>query len=298
MMEMYVSNLNLNIEYNKAYFLKSNRKRYGLIKKFLEDMAVLKIPTYVKDHNVQQPQIDAYITIEKKFTTLLSELDISNQQYYKALDMSFKGCNKLDTVPTDILEKDRKEELVSKTEIIIQMILDNMNKLKSYYNLNYSIMEIIFDNQFYAMYVIKGIRILFTYISLFLATRVFSPIYEETVYDKKGNPPPLWKYLLIFLAFDLSLNVFLVVVLTLLRFLFKSDDNSFVVDNYLFMKYITDYSIAMVIILVTGYMIGRVMMDKKYFKYRYEGLRAIRAYQSMMFSVAIVIIAIPYFLMI
>jgi uncharacterized membrane protein YciS (DUF1049 family) len=118
------------------------------------------------------------------------------------------------------------------------------------------------------------------------------------VYDQKGNPPPLSKYLLIFFAFDLSFNVFLVVVLFLLRFLFKSDDNSFIVDNYLFNKYLVDYFISMGILLTTGFMIGNVMMNKKYFKYRYEGLRGIRAYESMMFNVAIVLYMIPYFMMV
>jgi hypothetical protein len=39
-------------------------------------------------------------------------------------------------------------------------------------------------------------------------------------------------------------------------------------------------------------------MEKKYFKYRYEGLRAIRAYEAIMFNVAIVVYVIPFFLMV
>ena len=159
-------------------------------------------------------------------------------------------------------------------------------------------MDAIFDSQFFILYIIKGVRMLFTYIALFLATRVFSPIYEEQVYDQKKNPPPLWKFLLIFFAFDVSLNVFLVVVLFLLKFLFKSEDNAFVVDQYLFSKYLTDYMISIVVLLLTGFMVGSVMMDKKYFKYRYEGLRAIRAYESMMFNIAIIVYIVPYFLLV
>jgi hypothetical protein len=159
-------------------------------------------------------------------------------------------------------------------------------------------MDLILDSQFFVLYIIKGLRILFTYIALFLATRVFSPIYEEVVYDQKKLPPGLWKYLFIFLGFDIAFNTFLVVVLFLLQFLFKTDDNSFIIDKYLFHKYVIDYVVSMVILLVVGALVSKVMMDKKYFKYKYEGLRAIRAYESILFYIAIPLYMFPYFLVV
>lgn len=159
-------------------------------------------------------------------------------------------------------------------------------------------MDLIVDSQFFVLYIIKGIRILFTYIALFLTTRVFSPIYEEVVYDQKKSPPGLWKYLFIFLGFDIAFNSFLVVVLFLLQFLFKTDNNSFLVDKYLFNKYLVDYAVSMVVVLVIGALISKVMMDKKYFKYKYEGLRAIRAYESMLFYVALAVYSFPFFMIV
>ncbi len=159
-------------------------------------------------------------------------------------------------------------------------------------------MDLVLDSQFFILYIIKCIRILFTYIALFLATRIFSPIYEDIVYDQKKLPPPLWQYLLIFLGFDAGFNAFLVVLLFLLQFLFKTDDNSFVIDKYLFYKYLTDYVISMVLLLAIGFMISKVITDKKYFKYKYEGLRAIRAYENMIFSVSIPVYLFPYFMII
>jgi hypothetical protein len=159
-------------------------------------------------------------------------------------------------------------------------------------------MDMILDSQFFVLYLIKGLRILFTYIALFLATRVFSPIYEEIVYDQKKLPPALWKYLFIFLGFDAAFNVFLIVVLFLLQFLFKTDDNSFIIDKYLFYKYLTDYAFSMVVLMVMGALVAKVMMDKKYFKYKYEGLRAIRAFESVLFYIAIPLYLFPYFLIV
>ncbi len=159
-------------------------------------------------------------------------------------------------------------------------------------------MDMFLDSQFFVLYVIKVLRVLFTYIALFLTTRVFAPIYEDIVYEQKKVPPGLWRYMLIFLIFDVSFNVFLVVVLFLLKFLFKTDDNTFIVDKYLFKKYLLDYAVSMVVLVVVGMLISNVMMNKKYFKYKYEGLRAIRAFESMLFYVAMVIYMFPFFLIV
>ena len=156
--------------------------------------------------------------------------------------------------------------------------------------------DVIVDSQFVVLYLIKALRILFTYIALFLATRVFSPIYEDVVYDQKKSPPPLWHYLIIFIGFDISFNVFLIVVLFLLQFLFKTDDNSFMIDKFLFYRYIGDYVLSMIVLIIIGVLISKVLVDKKYFKYKYEGLRAIRAFENLMFNTSIVIYLLPFFL--
>ena len=285
MLNMYIDKLNVNLQCNKTFFLKSHKQTYRNIVKFMK-INIIKL-------NPEDKVL--FEKIKKRYTDLFSKLDTSNQQYYKAIKLSFMNCNKSATNVN--LTKDQKDELDHKADLVLKIIDNNILKLKSLYNLNYSIMDLI-DSQFFVLYVIKGIRILFTYIALFLSTRVFSPIYEEQVYDKKEQPPSLAKYLLIFLAFDISFNVFLVVLLFLLKFLFKSDDNAFIIDNYVFTKYFTDYMFSIVILLAISYMIGQVIMEKKYFKYRYEGLRAIRAFESAMFKMSIIVYLVPYFWMV
>ena len=297
MINMYTEKANTNWEYNKQYFIKSNRKSYAATLDYLKRMQRFDNPATRTEYNMTPEQYNSYTTIKTRHESLLNKLSASNKNFFQTLSSSYSTCTDV-TQRANMLDRDRRDELVSKSDVIGLMMLDRINKLNSLYSLNYSAMELIFDTQFFLMYVIKGIRIMFTYIALFLATRVFSPIYEEAVYDQKGNPPALSKYLLIFFAFDISFNVFLIVLLYLLTYLFKSDDNSFPIDNHLFTKYLTDYVISMVILIAAGFMIGKVMMEKKYFKYRYEGLRAIRAYESMMFSVAIVLYMVPSFMMV
>jgi hypothetical protein len=121
-------------------------------------------------------------------------------------------------------------------------------------------------------------------------------MYEETVYEKKKDPPGLWKFILIFVAFDVSLNIFLLVLLYLIKYLFKSDDSAFIIDNQLISSHIIDYLFALSATGIMAYLVGRVIVQKKYFKYKYEGMRAIRAFEKIVFYIAIVNILVPYFL--
>lgn len=147
------------------------------------------------------------------------------------------------------------------------------------------------------LYFIKFLRILFNYISLFLTTRVYSPIYEEAVYDKKTLPPKLWKYLLIFLAFDISFNCFLVVLLFLIKMILNMKGIS-TIDTELFMWYAVDYILANGFVFAMAALISLVITNKKYFHYKYEGLRAIRAFQGIVFRLLIVMNLFPFYLLI
>jgi hypothetical protein len=193
------------------------------------------------------------------------------------------------------LHPELKEDIVETA----QNLKDTMNKkdsrLISYYKLNYSIMDLIMDPQFFLMYLIKGLRILFAYVSLFLATRMFSPMYETAVYDKQQNPPSLAVYTLLYLGLDAAFNTFLFVLLYLIRVLFKPADGDFIIDRHLFKKYAADYTISTLLLIALSNMIAIVITNKKYFRYKFEGLRAIRSFEQMMFYMACIIYIFPFF---
>lgn len=131
-----------------------------------------------------------------------------------------------------------------------------------------------------------------------MATNVFLQTYESTVYDKKQNPPSLFGYLIAFLGFDLFFNAFLFVLLGLCSFLFKTENNTFPIDKFLFYKYGFDYATTLVIILTLGFLIGNVIKQKKYFRYKTEGERGIRAFEEIMKMTATLVTLIPMFLII
>ena len=308
----------VNYNITKAFFLKKYRRKLDYVKHYIDIRRVLVDFDHIpKHHNSEifQSRFKKYKEIKHDFEKLLEDIEYANEIFYDSLLKLISKDIILYDIPREggeqtggghqvgglrsgimLLEEDDQKGIVSKYENIQLYISTCKNKLKSFYTLNYSVMDIIIDAQFTVLYLIKGLRILFTYIALFLSTRVFSPIYEEKVYDQKANPPGLWQYMFIFLGFDIAFNCFLVVVLFLLQFLFKTEDNSFIVDKYMFFKYLIDYAVSMIIMFLIGILVSKVITDKKYFKYKYEGLRAIRAFESIMFFNAIPIYMFPYFM--
>jgi len=148
------------------------------------------------------------------------------------------------------------------------------------------------------MYIIKAVRVLSFQFSMNMATNVFIQKYNSVVYDKKVNPPSLVSYMLIFLGFDLFFNVFILVLLGLCGFLFKTENNTFPVDGYLYKKFAFDYVVSTIVIILNGILIGSVVKQKKYFRYKTEGERGIRAFEEMMKMSATVITLLPLFMIV
>lgn len=311
LLDMFEQKVNTNYSLTRKFFLKTHRHRLDALKYYILNNEYIvrnelreEYKNFPEALKSIQEQAMFYAEIRDKFSGYLKDIENINESYYDNLrnkllkDVSLYGSALSGPQGIMVLDDEDRMAISTKYEDIDKVILQRKNKLKSLYIINYNIMDLIMDSQFFALYLIKGIRILFTYIALFLSTRVFSPIYESVVYDQKKPPPGLWKYMFIFLGLDLAFNIFLVVVLFLLQFLFKTPDNNFIIDKYLFYKYLTDYAISVITLFVIGVLIANVIVEKKYFKYKYEGLRAIRAFENIMFYTAIVVYMFPYFMIV
>lgn len=280
--------------YKRIYYAfdDASKKNFMTMKKFFVDnrSIIKRIMSYIFDN---QKKKDFDFTISSKYSDLNKKVNLINDNYNFLLLKNLSGLN---TEALLLLDDEKSGEIKTANELVNKNIESRFDKLKSFVNLNYSFLDMILNTQFYTLYIIKIIRCLFNYVALFLATRIFIPIYEEAVYDQKKNPPSLAKFLLIFLALDLSLNTFLIVVLFLLKFIFKSDNNIFPIDNDLFTKYGIDYGASTLVILLIGLLLSRIITKKKSFGYKLEGSRTIRSYESMMWNMSIVINMIPFFL--
>ena len=273
--------LKLNRDAFKKFFMKKYRKQEKHINEF------------ILHHNDNQDNEDIkYIT--NKYKELHNKIsDINNKfvNFIEELRTFISGSY-------DVLSGKNKEEIEEYINDTLAHVEQHGGEIEKLYELKYSLLEMIIDIDFYVLYFIKVIRLLFVYISLFLATRLFVPIYEDTVYDDKKDPPPLWKYLLIFIGFDVTLNIFLLVFMYLLSYLFKTDSNDFFIDEDIIIHYLFDYGCTTALIVFTAFLISRVIVQKKYFKYKYEGMRAIRAFEKIVFNIALTNLLIPFFVIV
>ena len=285
----------------KDYFFKDKRRNMRAILDYLKTFAYMKddlfLAKFGDDEKMKQKaqQLrDTYSKIESTYNQLIKALHTMNETYYNTLSDLLES-NIQDASTIYMRDKERSQVIVMKREILASM-QEMPKKIKYFYTLNYPITE-MFDMQFLVMYIIKLVRVLSYKFSMNMATNVFIQKYESVVYDKKVNPPSLVNYMFIFLGFDLFFNVFILILLGLFGFLFKTENNTFPIDGYLYQKFAFDYIVSIIAIMLIGILIGSVIKQKKYFRYKTEGERGIRAFEEIMKMTASVITALPLFMM-
>ena len=142
-------------------------------------------------------------------------------------------------------------------------------------------------------FVIKVLRLIFTYASLLISKNWTSQIYMDKVLVNGENPPKLTNmiYLHVFIEF-----VFLAILLALLYLAHSQGYLELITKNEnLFTEFVLpDYIISVIFIIMHSSIIAKKMYDKKYFLYKDDGLRAIRALGEMIFSISMVISVIPW----
>lgn len=170
-------------------------------------------------------------------------------------------------------------------------------KLSAIYNNEYSLMDIILDSEFITLYILKIIHYCFILLVMFLTEKIFSEMYMKAVYGKGGDPPDILTFIGIFLGLDVAMVLFMLTVLVMIMYLFKNTSNTFVINPHLLKNFIIDYIMSIVIITLFGIIVGMTIQKKRYFRYKTEGLRGIRALKEIVMSLAAIIIVIPFFIL-
>ena len=141
---------------------------------------------------------------------------------------------------------------------------------------------------------LKLLRVLLSWVSVFLATRIFSPIYEDLVYEQRKDPPNLGRYVGIYVGLELAFNAFVIALLALAAHIFGSKPGS-AVDARALKAHAIDYGASLAVTASLGSWLASVVALKRYFKYKFEGLRAIRAFERMLLAVAVHAHLTPFF---
>ena len=145
------------------------------------------------------------------------------------------------------------------------------------------------------LYLLKFARIAIIFGALYLASKTFQSRYVNNVFVNNENPPNLTAFVLIYVAIEMIFMILVLFILYLLSKVISNDDGRGVLMPETIAMFAFDYFVSSAIIALIGIMLAMVIMKKKYFRYRTDGLRAIRSLQEMMLNVAIVALLFPYF---
>lgn len=148
---------------------------------------------------------------------------------------------------------------------------------------------------FIIIYLLKLINYLFLYVSLYLTDRLFSEQYMKKVYGEETNPPNILQFPFLSLSIQSGFSFFLFIILILLMTIFKKENNTFAINWYVIKTYLFDFILTLIMISVVSIIVGMIIQKKKYFRYKTEGLRAIRAYKEILKYLSIVLYLLPYY---
>ena len=142
------------------------------------------------------------------------------------------------------------------------------------------------------LYGFKTIRIATSYISATITSNFMAQVYMDKVLINQENPQNLTNFVLMFCIIDAIICALLLGVFSLsVPLLFSSDTLS--MKNILPML-IQDYIGFIVLLGISGYIVATVMYNKKYFMYKDDGLRGIRALKDIVFCLSVLNGFVPY----
>jgi hypothetical protein len=160
----------------------------------------------------------------------------------------------------------------------------------------------------------KALKLGISYASIVIASNYTSQIYTEKVYVRNENPPKLINMLFLFLGIELAMTVVAMSLIGLLFHYLMTDSSKTTASiakpviapptieggasNFnmmeVMMLFAQDYVLYIIVMMIQGTIIANVMYSKKYFLYKEDGLRGIRAYTDMLVQTSLFNGSIPF----
>jgi hypothetical protein len=114
-----------------------------------------------------------------------------------------------------------------------------------------------------------------------------SQIYTENVLVNNSDPPSLTNLILLFLMIDIILNFIIILILFLLL---KIN----VIDQKVLKTFVLEYILILIVMTIPLYFIASIMYSKKYFLYKDDGLRGIRALKQICLLFIFIYYSLPF----
>jgi len=137
----------------------------------------------------------------------------------------------------------------------------------------------------------KVMRMIFFYTSLIITKNYMSQVYMEKVLVNDENPPKLANFIYLALIVEGIFMIMFVGLLYVADIQFKLNLSS---NNFFTQYVLPDYIISSAFISFYGGIIANKMTNKKFFLYKEDGLRAIRALSEIMLSISFVTNTVPW----
>jgi len=146
------------------------------------------------------------------------------------------------------------------------------------------------------LYVMKVLRFLTLIFAMYAAQKIFSQHYVSQVYAEKKQAPSLTKLLLMALSIDAFLQLVITALLVVASVMLKRRENdTFVLDDAFIYLSLKEYILSTLLILVCGSIVAHIMVTKRYFNYRNDGLKVIRGFSEIMIGINFVATLVPCF---
>jgi hypothetical protein len=139
----------------------------------------------------------------------------------------------------------------------------------------------------------KAFRTLLAWVSAYFAAKLFQDRYTQQVYIDRVAPSALTGFVTMFAMFQAACAVFSILILAGVAYILVGKNP---IIAPLIMLAVLDVLGELVVGLCALYTIASVMQNKKYFNYKYEGLRAIRALRTIAFRVNMFTGITPYYM--
>ena len=145
------------------------------------------------------------------------------------------------------------------------------------------------------IFLLKFSRVATLLLAIYVAQHVFLERYVHDVYTSDRVPPSLFNVMLFALSIDACLQLVLITFIVIASVLLKTPSNSFVLDDTFLTLLLKEYVLSTILMIILGSIVAWIMGKKRYFGYRSDGIRVIKAYSATLLGVLLAVAAIPCF---
>lgn len=215
-------------------------------------------------------------------------------KFYESFSALFDKMIKefaIDTLPHEV-----RADYVARARSVNLVMDESFDRVFMYYNSKISWKDIVSDRQFILTYFMKGVNFTFLILSLYLTEQFFKTRYYDNVYRTRKKAPSLLYMLLLCFGLHASFNLVLVTLMFLVMLFFSKSTHRFVIDMPFISCYLIDYVTTTIIHFSLCAVVAYFAQRKRYFRYRIDGARSIRAMVDLIMFIGLVVYVCPIFM--